>query len=82
MSNTTVTEKDSTATEAQASQSRWRSKTAWVAVFAILGFVLGNWGLFDKIGLTNESWQQLVELVLASLAAFGVFNNPTSKETF
>ena len=63
-------------------QSRWRSKAAWVALLAIVGFVLGNWGLFDKIGLTNESWQQLVELVLAGMAAFGVFNNPTSKDTF
>lgn len=75
MSNTTVT-------EVKASQSRWRSKAAWVAVAAIIGFVLGNWGLFDKIGLTDESWQQLVELVLAGLAAFGVFNDPTSKTTF
>lgn len=63
-------------------QSRWRSKAAWVAVFAIMGFVLGNWGLFDRIGLTNESWQQLVELVLAGLAAFGVFNDPTSRTSF
>lgn len=63
-------------------QSRWRSKAAWVAMLAIVGFVLGNWGLFDKIGLTNESWQQLVELVLAGLAAFGIFNDPTSKTTF
>ena len=63
-------------------QSRWRSKAAWVALLAIVGFVLGNWGLFDKIGLTNESWQQLVELVLAGLAAFGVFNDPTSKTSF
>lgn len=75
MSNTTVT-------EVKESQSRWRSKPAWVAMFAIVGFVLGNWGLFDLIGLTNESWQQLVELVLAGMAAFGVFNNPTSKESF
>ena len=75
MSNTMMNEQ-------KISQSRWRSKPAWVALAAIVGFVLGNWGLFDKIGLTNESWQQLVELVLAGMAAFGVFNNPTSKETF
>lgn len=75
MSNASVTEQ-------KGMQSRWRSKAAWVAVAAIIGFVLGNWGLFDKIGLTEESWQQLVELVLAGLAAFGVFNNPTSKTTF
>ena len=75
MNNTTIVEQ-------KATQSRWRSKAAWVALLAIVGFVLGNWGLFERIGLTNESWQQLVELVLAGMAAFGVFNDPTSKASF
>lgn len=63
-------------------QSRLKSKAAWVAVLAIIGFVLGNWGLFEVIGLTDETWQQLVELILAALAAFGVFNNPTDAQNF
>lgn len=63
-------------------QNRLKSKAAWVAVLAIIGFVLGNWGLFEVIGLTDETWQQLVELILAALAAFGVFNNPTDAQNF
>ena len=63
-------------------QNRLKSKAAWVAMLAIVGFVLGNWGLFEVIGLTNETWQQLVELILAALAAFGVFNNPTDAQNF
>ncbi len=63
-------------------QNRLKSKAAWVAVFALVGFILGNWGLFDVIGLTNETWQQLVELLLAALAAFGIFNNPTESDHF
>lgn len=63
-------------------QNRLKSKAAWVAVFALIGFILGNWGLFDVIGLTNETWQQLVELLLAALAAFGIFNNPTESDHF
>ncbi len=63
-------------------QNRMKSKAAWVAIFALVGFALGNWGLFDMIGLTNETWEKLVELILAALAAFGVFNNPTDKENF
>jgi uncharacterized membrane protein len=63
-------------------QNRWRSKAAWVAMFALAGFLLGNWGLFEKIGLTNEGWQTFVELLLAALAAFGVFNNPTVEDRF
>ena len=63
-------------------QNRLKSKATWVAIFALLGFVLGNWGLFDVIGLTNETWEKLVELILAALAAFGVFNNPTASDSF
>ena len=63
-------------------QNRFKSKAAWMAMFALLGFVLGNWGLFDVSGLTNETWETLVELLLAALAAFGVFNNPTDGENF
>ena len=63
-------------------QSRWKSKAAWVALFALLGFVLGNWGLFERIGLTDQGWQTFVELLLAALTAFGVLNNPTSQDHF
>ena len=63
-------------------QNRWKSKTAWVSLFALLGFLLGNWGLFDLIGLTDQGWQTFVELLLASLMAFGVFNNPTAQDRF
>lgn len=63
-------------------QNRFKSKAAWTAVFAIIGFILGNWGLFDVIGLTSESWEKFVELILGALMAFGVFNNPTDAEKF
>ena len=63
-------------------QSRWTSRVAGASVFALVGFLLGNWGLFERIGLTDETWQTLVELVLAMLTAFGVFNNPTDAEKY
>lgn len=63
-------------------QSRWKSKAAWVALLALVGFALGNWGLFEAIGLTNDGWQTMVELILTALAAFGVFNNPTAQDHF
>jgi len=63
-------------------QNRFMSKAAWVAVAALIGFILGNYGLYDAIGLTNDTYQTLVDLILAVLSAFGIFNNPTSKNTF
>ena len=63
-------------------QNRFKSKAAWLTVFALIGFLLGNYGLYDAIGLTNETYQTLVNLLLASASAFGIFNNPTDKESF
>jgi uncharacterized membrane protein len=63
-------------------QNRLHSKVAWVAVAAVTGFILGNWGLYDAIGLTDATYQRFVDLILAALGAFGVFNNPTDAENF
>lgn len=63
-------------------QSRWRSPAAWSAVGALLFFMAKNWGLLDKIGLSLESFKELVSLVSSALIAFGVFNNPTNKNSF
>ncbi len=63
-------------------QNRLKSRVAWVSVLAIVGFAMGNWGLFERVGLTDETWKTLAELVLAAMAAFGVFNNPTNGDGF
>ena len=63
-------------------QARWKSKAAWMAVLALVGFILGNWGFYEKIGMTDEAFQQMCDLLLAALAAFGIFNNPTDKSGF
>jgi uncharacterized membrane protein len=63
-------------------QSRWRSKAAWVSVFAVIAFLLGNYGLYDYIGLTPETFQKLVDLVLSACVVWGIFNNPTDKENY
>lgn len=63
-------------------QSRWRSKGAWVSVAALVMFLLKNYGLFQMLGLTDQSFSSLVDLVFAMLMAFGFFNNPTNKDGF
>jgi len=63
-------------------QNRFRSKIAWIAVASLIGFILGNYGLYDAVGLTNETYQQLVNLLFACLTTFGVFNNPTDENNF
>lgn len=63
-------------------QSRWRSPVAWSAILALILFVLKNYGLLASVGLTEGSFKELTTLLFAALTAFGIFNNPTSKDSF
>lgn len=63
-------------------QSRLQSKPFWTAVVALIGFILGNWGLYDYIGLNVESFQTLADLIFAAAIAVGVFNNPNDAENW
>ena len=61
-------------------QKRFESKYLWLAIFALVGFVLKQWGLFEMMGLDLEAFNEMVDLILAILIGLGVINNPTSKE--
>lgn len=63
-------------------QSRWRSKAAWVSVAALVLFILKTYNLLSPIGLTEDSFKELTTLIFTVAIAFGVFNNPTSKDRF
>lgn len=65
-------------------QSRFNS---WIAVFTagmdLLLFILTTYGVLGKLGLTPESWQSIVGLLLVVAAnIFAAFNNPTSASKF
>ncbi len=63
-------------------QSRWKSKVVWASILATLLTLVGNLGLYEVIGVTQEPVQHLVDAVLALLVAFGVLNNPTDAAHF
>jgi len=50
----------------------------WVSVFSLIGLILANYGLYDAIGLTSESYQSIVNGVLGLLVAAGIISNPAS----
>lgn len=63
-------------------QNRWKSKVVWASVLATVLTLLGNLGLYEKIGITQAPIQQAVDAVLALLVALGILNNPTDQEHF
>jgi uncharacterized membrane protein len=66
----------------QETQSRWRSKAAWASLLGLVGLIFSHYGLYNLLGITNDTWQTLVESLLAALVAFGVLNNPTDPNHF
>lgn len=53
---------------------RLQSRTFWVALFALVGFVLGEFGVWDA-----GKYGTLVDLMLFALVAAGVIIDPTTQ---
>ena len=63
-------------------QNRFLSKAAWTAAAALVLLVGDTFRLWDMIGITGEAAQAMLNAVLAVVAAFGIFNDPTNKSGF
>ena len=63
-------------------QERWKSKAAWTSLLTLIGLCLANFGGYEALGITSETWQTLTTAFLAALTAFGILNNPTDGENF
>lgn len=57
------------------SQPKWKSKYFWLAIASLVSFFLGNYGLYDAIGMTNESFQKFLDLLFVALTALGIWND-------
>lgn len=63
-------------------QPRYRSMAAWASLLALLGLILGTFGIYDRIGIDDTQFQTICDMLLAALVAFGILNNPTDKASF
>ena len=58
-------------------QNRFRSKTAWGALLALILFILKK---YFSIQISDADI--LIDLILLAASSFGIFNNPTDGENF
>ncbi len=63
-------------------QPRYRSVAAWASLLALVGLLLGTFGVYEKIGISGTQYETISEMLLSCMVAFGILNNPTSKNTF
>ena len=61
-------------------QPRYKSWALWVSVLGLVGLILELTGVFGKIGLDSQEWDTVVTGLGTVLTAFGIVNNPTSKD--
>lgn len=63
-------------------QNRWKSKVLWGTIIAQVLALLGMFGLYAKLGITQEWLQGVLIGILQLLGILGVLNNPTDKDNF
>lgn len=63
-------------------RDRLRSRALWAALAGLLVTVLSAFDAWEYIGITAPQFQGILTAIGAVLAAFGVFNDPTSKGRF
>jgi uncharacterized membrane protein len=59
-------------------QDRLKSPVLWMGIASIVILLMGNYGLWDAIGMSEPIFRQLVDLILVVLAGFGIVNDPTN----
>lgn len=66
--------------ENEMTQSRLRSRVLWAAVAALLVLLMGNYGLYQYIGMTEEVFKTVIDMVLGILVLLGIINNPSDAD--
>lgn len=62
-------------------QNRFKSWALWLSVIGALWVIASAFGLPEKVGLTETTFNNIVNAIGTVLIAFGILNNPTSKDT-
>lgn len=63
-------------------KKRLTSWATWLSVLGLVGLVLSNFGILEKVGLDLGGWKILVDAIGSVLVAFGILNNPTDRDRF
>lgn len=60
-----------------ATQNRFKSWALWAGIAGAVWLILSALGVPEKIGMTNETFNTIVNAVGTILTLLGIVNNPT-----
>ena len=66
--------------ENEMTQNRLKSRVLWMAVAALVMLLMRNYGLYQYIGMTEEVFKTVIDMVLGILVLLGIINNPTNSD--
>jgi uncharacterized membrane protein len=62
--------------------SKLKNYGFWVSLFSLISLILANYGLYDAIGMTSDTFQTVVNAFLGLLVTAGIISNPASGTGF
>lgn len=63
-------------------QNRLKSKIVWTTSLSLILLVVGELGLWNKIGIEESNVKIIIDSILSILVMFGILNNPTNEDRF
>lgn len=60
-------------------QNRFKSWALWVSFAGAVWVILSTFGIPEQIGLTEDTFNTILDAIGSLLIAFGIVNNPTNK---
>lgn len=63
-------------------QNRWKSPVVWVGIGGLILLILNSFNLLPRLGLTEQTFNAIVESIISVLILIGILNNPTDSKYF
>lgn len=63
-------------------QNRWKSWALWTSLAGAIWLILSTFGVPELIGVSGEQFNIVLDAIGSVLVAFGIVNNPTSRNSF
>ena len=63
-------------------RDRLRSPALWSSLLSLVIVVLSAFNVWEKIGITSDQFREIAIELGSVIAAFGIFNDPTSRKSF
>lgn len=60
-------------------QNRKDSKALRIALISAFLLLLSEWGLYEKLNISQEKIKHTIDFILFAITVFGIINNPTNK---